>query len=89
MPEAAVLTSLSPEHLDRHGTMESYAACKARMFIRGDRAVPLAALNADLPLGRRLIREIGARGGRAVGFGVGENADYASSGPDRARRGTR
>lgn len=76
LPEAAVLTTLSPEHLDRHGTMERYAACKARMFVRGDRAVPLAAVNADLPLGRRLIGEVGAREGRAVSFGTAESADY-------------
>ncbi len=28
----AVLTNFSPNHLDRHGTMEEYARCKARLF---------------------------------------------------------
>ncbi len=31
-PEVGILTNLSPDHLDRHGTMENYAAVKARMF---------------------------------------------------------
>jgi len=41
-PDAGILTNLTPDHLDRHGTMENYAAVKARMFARqakGDRAV--------------------------------------------------
>jgi UDP-N-acetylmuramoyl-L-alanyl-D-glutamate--2,6-diaminopimelate ligase len=46
------------------------------MFVRGDRAVPLAALNADLDLGRSLIGEINERGGHAVSIGTGADADY-------------
>lgn len=38
-----VLTNLTPEHLDYHGTMERYAAAKARLF----RAVKFAVLNRD------------------------------------------
>ncbi len=32
MPDAGVILNLSPDHLDRHGTMAGYAAVKARMF---------------------------------------------------------
>ncbi len=31
-PDFAVLLNLSPDHLDRHGTMEKYAAAKERLF---------------------------------------------------------
>jgi len=31
-PEIAVLTNISPDHLDRHGSMENYAAVKARLL---------------------------------------------------------
>lgn len=31
-PCVGVLTNLQPNHLDRHGTMERYAACKAPLF---------------------------------------------------------
>jgi len=31
-PDVAVLTNLSPDHLDRHGTMENYAEIKARLL---------------------------------------------------------
>jgi UDP-N-acetylmuramoylalanine--D-glutamate ligase len=31
-PDVGILTNLSPDHLERHGTMENYAAVKARVF---------------------------------------------------------
>jgi UDP-N-acetylmuramoylalanine--D-glutamate ligase len=41
-PKVGALLNLSPDHLDRHGTMEGYAAVKARLFARqgpGDTAI--------------------------------------------------
>ena len=31
-PDVGVLSNLSPDHIDRHGTMENYAAIKARLM---------------------------------------------------------
>jgi len=33
-PDVAVLMNLSPDHLDRHGNMENYAAVKAKIFAK-------------------------------------------------------
>ncbi len=38
-PTVGVLLNMSPDHLDRHGTMENYAAVKERMVFRADHAV--------------------------------------------------
>jgi UDP-N-acetylmuramoylalanine--D-glutamate ligase len=48
-PRIAVILNLTPDHLDRHGTFEAYAAAKERIFERqgaGDALV----LNADDPV---------------------------------------
>ncbi|HEX7034767.1 MAG TPA: UDP-N-acetylmuramoyl-L-alanine--D-glutamate ligase [Pseudomonadales bacterium] len=37
--EAAVILNVTDDHLDRHGTLESYAAAKQRIFARTRRAV--------------------------------------------------
>ena len=38
-PKVAVVLNVTPDHLDRHGTMEHYAALKARLVERARRAV--------------------------------------------------
>ena len=38
-PTVGILMNLSPDHLDRHGTMEHYAAVKARLVAGADRPV--------------------------------------------------
>ena len=58
-PWIAVCLNLSPDHLDRHGSLEEYARAKARIFANqtGDDAM---VINADDP---RVLEM--ARGGRA------------------------
>jgi UDP-N-acetylmuramoylalanine--D-glutamate ligase len=46
-PEAAVLLNVTPDHLDRHGTLEAYAAAKLETFAR-QRAEDVAVLPSDL-----------------------------------------
>ena len=57
----AVLTNLTQDHLDYHGTMAQYRACKKRLFT--DHLAPrtnqtAAVVNVDDPLGAELAREL-------------------------------
>jgi UDP-N-acetylmuramoylalanine-D-glutamate ligase len=74
--DGAVFTNLTPDHLNRHGTMEAYGAAKRALFLRGDHTVPVAALNVDDELGRVIADEVEERGGRALRYGWSHEADY-------------
>jgi len=54
-PWIAVMLNFSPDHLDRHPTVESYAAAKARIFENQD-ARDFAVINADDPAVLELAR---------------------------------
>ena len=47
-PHVALLTNITEDHLNRHGTMEAYTALKMRMF-RNQTASDYAVFNADDP----------------------------------------
>lgn len=74
-PNTAVVLNITPNHLDRHGTMEAYTAAKQRILeyqIDGDTAV----LNRDDP------GSWGLRDGLAadlVSFGLGPPADRSQA----------
>lgn len=51
-PSVAVILNLSPDHLDRHGTLDRYAEAKARIF-ENQTAEDFAVLNADDEASRR------------------------------------
>ncbi len=69
-PEAAVLLNLTPDHLDRHGTLDAYLAAKLEIFARQegeDLAVVPAEFQPDgLP-----------RGARRVSFGSNPDAQLS------------
>ncbi len=68
--DVAVVTNITPDHLDRHGSLERYAAAKARIF-ENQRDNDSAVLNEDDPGSRGLrprARRIGfSRRGRVPG----------------------
>ena len=55
-PDVAALLNLTPDHLDRHPTLQAYARAKARIF-ENQRAEDAAVLNADDPGAPRLAPE--------------------------------
>lgn len=52
-PNVGVLLNITPDHLDRHGSIENYAEIKMRLF-RHQRPADLAVVNGDDGLCRRL-----------------------------------
>lgn len=63
-PKVAVILNITPDHLDRHGDLNSYRAAKARIFAR-QKPEDWAVLNFDDPL----VRSLGAQvPGRVIYF---------------------
>jgi UDP-N-acetylmuramoylalanine--D-glutamate ligase len=52
-PDVAVLTNVTPDHLDRYGSFEEYAAAKERVF-SNQRDEDFAVVNADDPVASRV-----------------------------------
>lgn len=64
--DVAVLTNLSRDHLDYHGSMEAYAAAKAGLFAWP--GLDHAVLNLDDDFGKSLVGRTGSA--RVVGYGT-------------------
>jgi UDP-N-acetylmuramoyl-L-alanyl-D-glutamate--2,6-diaminopimelate ligase len=71
--DVAVLTNLTRDHLDFHGTMEDYFAAKRRLFTERLKPGGVAVINVGDPYGRRLAADLanGGRGNRPITFGKG------------------
>lgn len=63
--KAATLLNLSQDHLDRHGTMENYAAAKARIW----NGCEVCVANSDEPAVMKLLPE-GENSANVVTFGL-------------------
>ncbi|WP_292084423.1 MULTISPECIES: UDP-N-acetylmuramoyl-L-alanine--D-glutamate ligase [unclassified Brevundimonas] len=62
-PDVAILTNISPDHLDRHGGMEGYVAAKRRIFqAQGPEA--LALVGVDEAWGQGIATDLRAQGRR-------------------------
>ncbi len=59
-PRVALLTNITEDHLNRHGTMEVYTALKMRMF-RNQTAEDFAVFNADDPAQDALQAQVKSR----------------------------
>lgn len=75
-PSVGILLNLSPDHLDRHGTMERYAAIKERLVAGSGTAV----LGVDDEACRTIADRLERAGGRVLRITTGaapENGFYA------------
>jgi UDP-N-acetylmuramoylalanine--D-glutamate ligase len=63
--DAAVLLNITPDHLDRHGGLEGYAAAKRRIF-QGHGAGDTAVIGVDDAYGQRFCTEITAANRRTI-----------------------
>ena len=60
-PDVAILTNISPDHLERHGGMEGYVAAKARIF-QAQGTDGLALVGVDESWGRTLAGDLASAG---------------------------
>jgi UDP-N-acetylmuramoylalanine--D-glutamate ligase len=65
-PSAGVLLNVTPDHLDRHGTIENYAAIKARLVEKAD----LAVVGIDDDISRAIADELIKSGKRVIRVSV-------------------
>jgi UDP-N-acetylmuramoyl-L-alanyl-D-glutamate--2,6-diaminopimelate ligase len=87
--DVAIFTNLTQDHLDYHGTMERYAAAKARLFEGvGAPAPRVAVINLDDPSGPSMERA--SSGSELLTYGIdSREALYGASGVQHTAVGTR
>ena len=78
----AVFTNLTQDHLDFHGTMESYFESKTKLFTQlgqqENKRKPAAVVNIDDRYGQQLLDKIDKRVA-IVTYGMGARADFRAS----------
>ena len=88
---ALAFTNLSPEHLDLHGTLESYFDAKRSLFVEPDPEGhrPPAAVNVGDPYGRLLADQLRALGEAPLTFALDAEADVHPADLEVTPRGSR
>lgn len=81
--DVALLTNVTRDHLDYHGTMRSYRATKAKLFRWP--ALGCAVLNFDDTLGAELAARLPRRDLRVIGYGFGRPPPARSRGLSRVQ----
>jgi UDP-N-acetylmuramoylalanine--D-glutamate ligase len=71
-PDVAVLSNITPDHIDRHGTMEHYAAVKAQLLKQTAKS-GLNVVGVDDPYTSAIFTKLSSNGGAAcVAVSVGK-----------------
>ncbi len=70
-PSVGLLINLTPDHLDRHGTMENYAAIKGRLVAASD----IAIVGLDDDYCRAIEGRLSAAGGRVIGVSAARSGE--------------
>ena len=81
--DVAVLTNITPDHLDRHGTMEAYIAAKMRLFEMQSAAHVYVDASGDPAIGERFETLMG-NGGPGEGKFLLPEASLADAYPEQA-----
>jgi UDP-N-acetylmuramoyl-L-alanyl-D-glutamate--2,6-diaminopimelate ligase len=80
--DVAVFTNLTQDHLDFHGTMESYFAAKAKLFeqlvTQKKKRKPVAIVNIDDRYGQQLLSKLD-KSTAVVTYGMSAQSDFRAS----------
>jgi len=81
--DVAVFTNLTQDHLDFHGTMESYFEAKAKLFTelpaQKSKTNATAVINIDDRYGGQLVDRLSKQKVPVITYGVGAQADFRAS----------
>ncbi len=88
--EVAAFTNLTRDHLDYHGTMETYFNAKRRLFDGSLGEPPRASvINIDDEYGARLYAELKAEGRSVLRYSLDKEAELTARGVEFSLGGTR
>jgi UDP-N-acetylmuramoyl-L-alanyl-D-glutamate--2,6-diaminopimelate ligase len=70
----AVLTNLTRDHLDYHGTVEAYAEAKAKLFL--EHSPRAAVVNLNDAFGEKLVSELSDTETTVIAYAIGDSGDF-------------